>query len=350
MSRIFTPFKVAGMALKNRIGMAPMLTYAANADGRVNDLHLAHYGARALGGMGLITSEVIAVEPSGRISEHDLGLWEDAQIEGLARLAQMIHTCGAACGLQLAHAGRKSTLSGRIAAPSPIAHSAQYRTPQALSVDAIDGIISAWVKAARRALASGFDALEIHAAHGYLIHSFLSPLSNRREDEYGGSEANRNRLLLDIVTRIRAIWPPTRPLMVRLSVEDRVPDQSGNTIEHAIRLCAALKSAGVDLLNLSTGGLSPAFAGEILPGFSVPLAARIRHELDIPVACNGSITSSELAEYILLSESADLVCLGRELLRHPFWLLDAARKAGVEPELTLPVAYTRATSAYLRGH
>jgi len=351
MSPIFTPLRVGAMALKNRIGMAPMLIYAAHDDGQVNDLHLAHYGARALGGVGLITSEVVAVHPQGRISRRDLGLWEDAQIDGLARLAQMIHTCGAKCAMQLAHAGRKSTLEGRIAAPSMIAHSDQYRIPDVLDTDEIGAIVEAYANAARRAVDTGFDALEIHASHGYLIHSFLSPLSNRREDAYGGSEDKRNRLLLEIVDAVRAVWPRARPLIVRLSVEDRVPGQSGgNTIEHATRLCAKLKSAGVDLFNISAGGLSPGFDGEIVPGFLLPLAARMRRELDMPIACNGSITSSELAQYALLSGSADLVYLGRELLRHPFWLLDAARVAGIEPELAIPIIYTRATSAYVRGH
>jgi len=350
MSRIFAPLSLRAMPLKNRIVMAPMLMYAGQEDGKVNDLHLAHYAARALGGVGLIISEVVAVHPQGRISRTDLGLWEDAQIEGLARLAQMIHTLGSKCALQLAHAGRKSTLDGDIFAASAIAHGDQYRTPQELSVAEIETIVQAYANAAQRAIDTGFDALEIHAAHGYLIHSFLSPLSNQREDRYGGSDDNRSRLLLEIVAAVRTVWPQECPLIVRLSVEDRVPGRTGNTVvEHGLCLGSKLKAAGVDLLSISAGGLAPTFAGQIIPGYQVHLAARMRRELDIPVACNGSITSSELAEYILLSGAADLIYLGRELLRNPFWLLDAARSAGIEPPLAIP-AYARATSPYQRGH
>jgi len=349
MSRIFSPFHVRGMALKNRIVMAPMLIYAGQDDGKVTDLHLAHYSARALGGVGLVVSEVIAVTPEARISRHDLGLWDDTQIAGLSRLTQMVHACGAKFTLQLAHAGRKSTLDGDLQAPSPIPHSAQARTPRALSVAEIDGIVDAYANATKRALETGCDALEIHAAHGYLIHTFLSPLSNQRNDAYGGSEASRTQLLLDIIAAVRASWPQERPLSVRLSAEDRVPGQAGNRIGDAIALGAQLKAAGVDILSISAGGLAPEFAGEILPGYQVPLAAQMRRELHMPIACNGSITSSELAEYILLSESADLIYLGRELLRHPFWALDAAKTAGIELPLAIP-AYTRATSAYTRGH
>jgi len=352
VSRIFEPLSLRAMTLKNRIVMAPMLMYAGQDDGRVNDLHLAHYAARALGGVGMITSEVVAVHPQGRISRTDLGLWEDAQIEGLARLAQMIHACGAKCTLQLAHAGRKSTLDGDSigVSASAIAHSEQYPTPRSLSVAEIENTVKAYANAAQRAIDTGFDALEIHAAHGYLIHSFLSPLSNQREDIYGGSDDNRSRLLLEIVSAVRNIWPQDRPLIVRLSVEDRVPGRTGNTVlEHGLRLGSTLKTAGVDLLSISAGGLSPGFDGDIIPGYQVPLAARMRHELDIPVACNGSITSTGLVEYLLLTGAADLIYIGRELLRNPFWVLDAARNAGIEPPLAIP-AYARATGPYQRGH
>jgi len=350
MSRIFEPLTLRGMTLKNRIVMAPMLMYAGQDDGRVNDLHLAHYSARALGGVGLITSEVIAVHPQGRISRHDLGLWDNTQIQGLSRLVQMIQHCGAKFTLQLAHAGRKSTLDGDILGPSAIAHSDQSRTPRALTTTEIEGIVEAYANAARRAIDTGCDVLELHAAHGYLIHTFLSPLSNQREDQYGGSDDNRSRLLLDIVKAIRAIWPQEKPLIVRLSVEDRVPGRPGNTLmEHGLRLGAKLKAAGVDVLSISAGGLSPTFDGDIIPGYQVPLAARMRHELNMPVACNGSITSTELAEYILFTGAADLIYIGRELLRNPFWVLDAARSAGVELPLAIPT-YARATGPYQRGH
>ncbi|NWA28650.1 NADPH dehydrogenase [Pseudomonas gingeri] len=348
MSKIFEPMTLRGVTLKNRIVMAPMLMYTGQEDGKVNDLHLAHYAARALGGVALITSEVVAVTPQGRISHTDLGLWEDSQVEGLARLAQMIRTCGAKSSLQLAHAGRKSSVDGKIVGASAIAYSDKHRTPSALATDEIKNIVRAYAEAAERAISTDFDCLEIHAAHGYLIHGFLSPLTNHREDEYGGNEENRNRLLIEVVTAVREIWPQDRPLIVRLSAEDKA-GIGGNTVEVTTRLCTALKKLGVDLLGISAGGLTPTFDGEIFPGYLVPYATHVRHELNMPVGCNGSITSSELVESILNAGSSDVVYVGRELLRNPFWLLDVAKAAGVELSLAIPT-YARATGPYVRGH
>lgn len=348
MSRIFQPLTLRGVTVKNRIVMAPMLMYSGQDDGKVNDLHLAHYTARALGGVGLITTEVVAVLPQGRISHADLGLWEDDQIAGLARLARMIHTCGAKGTLQLAHAGRKSMVNGTIVAPSPLPHSEQQRTPEELGIGQIAAIVQAFVHAAQRAIDTGFDCLEIHAAHGYLIHEFLSPLSNQREDRYGGNEENRSRLLLEIVAGVRQVWPEDRPLIVRLSAEDKA-GPGGNHLHVTERLATRLKALGVDLLGISAGGLAATFDGEIVPGYQVPYAAQIREKVGIPVGCNGSITSSELVESILFSGAADLVYIGRELLRNPFWLLEVARHVGVEPPLAIPT-YARATGPYVRGH
>lgn len=348
MSPIFQPLTLRSVTLKNRIALAPMLMYTGSDDGHVNDLHLAHYAARALGGVGLISTEVVAVEPAGRISHTDLGLWNDAQISGLQRLAAMIATCGAKSCLQLAHAGRKSMIDGAIFAPSAIAHSDQQRTPQALATEQVQAIVSAFERAAMRAVDTGFDCLEIHAAHGYLIHEFLSPLSNRRDDAYGGSPENRNRLLLEIVTAVRRVWPQDKPLIVRVSADDKA-GEGGNTVTQTVRLGLELKKLGVDLLSVSAGGLTPVFHGEIVPGYQVRFAAQLREELELPVGCNGSITSSELVESVLDSHSADLVYMGRELLRNPFWLLNVARAAGVEPPLAIPT-YARATGPYLRGH
>ncbi|WP_419710533.1 NADH:flavin oxidoreductase/NADH oxidase [Pseudomonas sp. NFX224] len=348
MSKIFKPLTLRSVTLKNRIVMAPMLMYTGQEDGTVNDLHLAHYGARALGGVGLITSEVVAVAPQGRISHTDLGLWEDAQIEGLARLSKMIRTCGAKSSLQLAHAGRKSSVEGEIVAASAIAYSDIHRTPAQLTTDEIKEIVRAYARATERARKTGFDCLEIHAAHGYLIHGFLSPLTNQRSDEYGGNEENRNRLLIEIVTAVREIWPQDKPLIVRLSAEDKA-GTGGNTVDVTTRLCASLKALGVDLLGISAGGLTPTFDGEIFPGYLVPYASHVRKELNMPVGCNGSITSSELIESILHSGSSDVVYVGRELLRNPFWLLDVAKAAGVELPLAIPT-YARATGPYVRGH
>lgn len=328
--------------------MAPMLMYTGQEDGKVNDLHLAHYSARALGGIGLITSEVVAVEPRGRISHTDLGLWNDEQISGLARLAEMIRNCGAKSCLQLAHAGRKSMVEGVIVGPSAIAHSEKQRTPQALSTQEVQEIVGSFERAAERAVETGFDCLEIHAAHGYLIHEFLSPLSNKRDDQYGGSDENRCRLLIEVVTAVRGVWPDDKPLIVRLSAEDKV-GKGGTTLAQTAALGAVLKGLGVDLLSVSAGGLSPVFDGDIIPGYQVEYAAHLRCETSLPVGCNGSITSSDLAEFILYSDAADLIYMGRELLRNPFWLLDVARAVGVEPPLVIPT-YARATGPYVRGH
>lgn len=325
-----------------------MLMYTGQADGKVNDLHLAHYSARALGGVGLITTEVVAVLPEGRISHTDLGLWQDNQISGLKRLADIIRTCGASSCIQLAHAGRKSGVEGSIFGPSPIAHSEKHRTPHELSLAQIQEVVEAYRSAAQRALATGFDCLEIHAAHGYLIHEFLSPISNHRDDQYGGSAANRSRLLVDIVRGVREVWPDEKPLMVRLSAEDKAGD-GGNTIDFTVALGRTLKELGTDLLSVSAGGLTPTFDGLIVPGYQVGYAADIRRNVGLAVGCNGSITSSELVESILFSQSADLVYMGRELLRNPFWLLDVARAAGIEPKLVIPT-YARATGPYERGH
>jgi len=348
MSIIFEPFKLRGVTIKNRIVMAPMLMYTGQDDGQVNDLHLAHYAARALGGVGLITTEVVAVEPKGRISHTDLGLWNDEQIAGLKRLSGMIRTCGAKSTLQLAHAGRKSQVKGEIFAPSATPHSDDYPVPTALSTEQVEGIVASFRSAAERAIDTGFDCLEIHAAHGYLAHEFLSPLSNKRDDKYGGSLANRQRFLLEVVAEVRKVWPEDKPLIVRLSAEDKA-GPGGTTIEDTLVLGHKLKELGVDLLSVSGGGLSPIFDGEIYPGYQVDSAARLKRELDIPVACNGSITSSELIESILHSDSSDLVYIGRALLGNPFWLLDIAKKIGVEPPLVIPT-YARATGPYVRGH
>ncbi|CAD6560160.1 NADH:flavin oxidoreductase/NADH oxidase [Paraburkholderia sabiae] len=348
MSSIFTPLTLRSVTIKNRIAMAPMLMYTGQDDGRVTDLHLAHYGARALGGVGLITTEVVAVDRAGRISKKDLGLWDDNQIEGLTRLSGLIRACGAASALQLAHAGRKSTAGERIFAPSAIAHSDDALQPVALTLDEIKGLVNAYGNAASRAAQTGFDCLEIHAAHGYLIHEFLSPLSNLRNDEYGGSRENRWRFLLEIVEAVRKAWPEDKPLIVRLSAEDKA-GEGGATIVDTIGLGERLKSLGVDALSVSAGGLTPTFDGEIYPGYQVGYAEQIRRALNIPVGCNGSITSSELIESILHREASDLVYMGRELLRNPFWLLNVAKSAGANPELAIP-AYARATGPYERGH
>jgi NADPH2 dehydrogenase len=348
MSLIFKPITLRGVTIKNRIVMAPMLMYTGNEEGTVTDLHLAHYGARALGGVGLITTEVVAVDPAGRISHKDLGLWNDEQIEGLRRLADLIRHCGAKSALQLAHAGRKSILDGDIYAPSAIPHGEQSRVPTALTLDQVKSIVASYQAAAARAVETGFDCIEIHAAHGYLIHEFLSPLSNLRDDLYGGTRENRWRFLLEIVRGVRAVWPDDKPLMVRLSADDKA-GPGGATISDTMELGRLLKNLGVDLLSVSAGGLSPVFDGEIYPGYQVEYAAKLKSELGIAIGCNGSITSGELVEAILHNGASDLIYVGRELLRNPFWVLSIAKSAGVEAELAIPT-YARASGPYERGH
>lgn len=348
MSGIFEPLTLREITLKNRIVMAPMLMYIGQEDGKVNDLHISHYAARALGGIGLITTEVVAVHPKGRISHTDLGLWSDDHISGLKRLADVIRTCGSSSCIQLAHAGRKSSVDGIIFGPSEIAHSEKHRCPRALSMLEVQEIIEYYKSATERAVKAGFDCLEIHAAHGYLIHEFLSPLSNHRTDIYGGNEENRSRLLLEIVTVVRKTWPADKPLMVRLSAEDKAGD-GGNTISFTLSLAERLKLLGVDFLSISAGGLTPNFNGVIVPGYQVEYATKVKEHLGLPVGCNGSITSSELVESILYYKQADLIYLGRELLRNPFWLLNVAKKAGVDINLAIPT-YARATGPYERGH
>lgn len=346
MSKIFEPYQLGEITIKNRILMAPMLMYTGQEDGKVNDLHLAHYSARALGGVGLITTEVVAVEPHGRISHTDLGLWNDSQIDGLKRLADMLRNCGAKSCLQLAHAGRKSNIDGNIFAPSALPYSENYKVPKSLSIEQISEIIEFYRQATIRAVATGFDFLEIHAAHGYLIHEFLSPLTNQRTDQYGGSEENRSKLLLEIISIVKSIW--TKPLIVRLSVEDKA-GKGGNTIIQAISLCKKLKALGVEMLSISAGGLTSIFDGEIFPGYLIHYAHTIKKEVGITVGCNGSITSNELIDYALNQEQVDFVYIGRELIRNPFFVLEMAKKTNVEPDLAIKT-YLRATSAYVRGH
>jgi 2,4-dienoyl-CoA reductase-like NADH-dependent reductase (Old Yellow Enzyme family) len=306
--------------------------YSAATDGLATDWHLAHYASRAAGGTGLIIAEATAVEPRGRISQHDLGLWDDAQVEPLARIVRLVQSQGAAMAVQLAHAGRKAFSADRghgpqvPVAPSPHPFSEEWRTPHALSLAETDRVVAAWQDATVRAETAGFDVVEIHAAHGYLNHQFLSPLSNFRDDEYGGSFENRMRLLLRVVEAVRQVWHPDKPLFVRISATDWV--QGGLTPADHVVLSRELAGQGVDLIDCSSGGITPARPPKIGPGYQVPFAEKIRREAKIPTAAVGLITTPELANEIVCNGRADLVALGRELLRHPHWPLDAARKLG----------------------
>ena len=344
MSHLFSPLTLRGLTLRNRIVMAPMCTYSAVNDGRATDWHLAHYLARAVGGAGLLITEATAVERRGRISQRDLGLWDDAQIEPLARIVRLVQVEGAAIGVQLAHAGRKAWSADKghgpepSVAPSPLPFADEWHTPHELSPAEIDHIVSAWQAAATRADAAGCDVIEIHAAHGYLNHQFLSPLSNRRADDYGGSLANRMRFLLRVTEAVRRVWPQDRPLFVRVSATDWAP--GGLTPDEIVVVARALKERGVDVVHCSSGGTVPAGPPEAGPGFQIPFAEKVRREAGVATAAVGLITTPELADEIVRNGRADLVALGRELLRHPYWPLDAAPT--LVHEIAWPRQYRRA--------
>jgi 2,4-dienoyl-CoA reductase-like NADH-dependent reductase (Old Yellow Enzyme family) len=308
--------------------------YSAGYDGVATDWHLAHYASRAAGGAGLLMTEATAVEPRGRISQHDLGLWDDVQIEPLARIAELVHTEGAAIGVQLAHAGRKAWSADRghgpeqPVAPSALPFSQEWRVPQELTTAEIDQIVDAWQAAAVRAEAAEVDVIEIHAAHGYLNHQFLSPLSNLRTDGYGGTLEHRVRFPARVVEAVRQVWPEEKPLFVRVSATDW--QDGGLTPDDIVSVVQKLRPMGVDLIDCSSGGLVPVALPEFGPGYQVPFAAKVRREAAVATAAVGFITSSELADEIVRNGRADLVALGRALLRRPYWPLDAARTLGQE--------------------
>jgi len=343
MSQLFSPFTLRHITLRNRIAMSPMCMYTAAEDGLATDWHLAHLVSRAVGGVGLILTEATSVEARGRISPNDLGLWDDAQIEPLACIVRLCQSQGAVMGTQLAHAGRKAWSAkkgvgpGLPVGPSAVPHDADWVVPQALTLAEIEAIVSAFRASAKRALVAGFDAVELHSAHGYLLHQFLSPISNHRADEYGGSLENRARLLLRAVEAVRQVWPESQPLLVRLSCTDWV--EGGLTIDDQVQVAGWLKGRGVDMVDCSSGGVAT-FAPPAWPGYQVPFADKIRREAGIATMSVGLISAPEMAEEIVRNGRADVVALGRELLRHPYWPLDAARALGVDA--AWPKQYLRA--------
>lgn len=353
MIQLFQPLTLRQLTLPNRIGVSPMCQYSAR-DGLANDWHLVHLGSRATGGAGLIVVEATGVTPEGRISPQCLGLWSDEQIEPLRRITRFIDSQGSVAGIQLAHAGRKAGTwrpwSGKTGsvpleeggwtplAPSAIPFDEHHHTPQAMSREQIAGVVQDFVRAAERALKAGFKVVEVHAAHGYLLHQFLSPLSNTRDDEYGGSFANRTRLLLEVVDAVRAVWPAEWPLLVRLSATDWV-DGGWNELE-TVEVCRLLKEHGVDLVDVSSGGLAANAQIPIGPGYQARFAERVRREAGIATGAVGLITEPAQAEHVLRSEQADLVFLARELLRDPYWPLRAAEALG--HRLAWPPQYVRA--------
>ena len=353
MSALFKPFTLRALTLRNRIGVSPMCQYSSQ-DGFASDWHLVHLGAFATGGAGLVFTEATAVLPEGRISPQDLGIWDDQHVPELRRITGFVRAHGAAIGIQLAHAGRKASMRppwmpsqtvpiseggwDTVVAPSAVAFSDVYRQPEALDDAGIARVVSAFVHATQRALAADFQVVELHAAHGYLLHEFLSPLSNHRTDEYGGSFENRTRLLLDVARAVRGVWPDNRPLVVRLSATDWV--DGGWDVEQSIRVSALLREVGVDLIDCSTGGVVPGVRIPIEPDYQVPFARRIRHEAALPTAAVGLITEPRQAERIVRDGDADMVLMARELLRNPRWPLLAAHTLGAQVDW--PNQYARA--------
>lgn len=329
MSKLFTGFQLRNLELKNRIVMAPMCMFCADADGNPNDWHFTHYTTRAVGGTGLIILEATGVESRGRISDRDLGIWKEEQVEGLKKIVKACHQFGAKVGIQLAHAGRKSEVpEEQSVAPSPIAFNSNYRIPKEMTGEDIRQVVRAFGQAAQRADQAGFDVIELHAAHGYLINEFLSPLTNHRTDEYGGSIQNRARFLKEILTEVRKVWPEEKPVIVRISAEEYDPQGNHDTV--AAELLNEVKETGIDLVNVSSGGVIE-ISPRSYPGYQVRFAETIRKETGLPVMAGGLITSPLMAEEILQNDRADFIFLGRELLRNPYWPMQAAKELRENP-------------------
>lgn len=354
MPELFDPFTLRSVTLQNRIGVSPMCEYSSE-DGFANDWHMVHLGSRAVGGAGLVMTEAAAVEERGRITPFDLGLYKDAHVEGLARIVRFVDAHGAVPGMQLAHAGRKASCAtpwegGRglppsaggwePIAPSAVAFSPETIPPRAMTEGDIRLVQGKFVAATRRALAAGFRWLELHFAHGYLAHTFLSPLSNTRKDTYGGPFENRVRFALETAKGVRAAWPEKFPLAARLSCTDWA--DGGWTAEESVALSRLLRAEGVDLVDCSSGGLVPTARIPVGPGYQVPFARQVRAEAGIATAAVGMITEPKQADAILRAGEADLVFLAREMLRDPYWPLHAALALGHPERRRVPKQYLRA--------
>lgn len=358
---LFTPLRIRDVELRNRIVVSPMCQYSCGpgttettahpVEGALGDWHLVHLGSRAVGGAGLIFVEATAVEARGRISPGDAGLWTDAQVEPLARVARFVRAHGAALGVQLAHAGRKASTKlpwlghsplppgeggWPVVGPSPIPFAPEWAVPHELTREEIRGIQDAFVAAAKRAAAAGVQVLEVHGAHGYLGHSFVSPLSNKRTDEYGGSLVNRARFLVETTRSVRAVW--TGPLFVRVSATDWL--EGGTNVEETVQLARWLKEAGADAIDCSSGGAHPSQKIQVGPGYQVPFSERIRRESEVLTTAVGMITEPAQADALVREGKADLVALAREELRDPYWPQRAAKVLGFKPQV--PVQYARA--------
>ncbi|MFI9234969.1 NADH:flavin oxidoreductase/NADH oxidase [Streptomyces sp. NPDC053079] len=353
MSNLFQPLTLRSLTIPHRVWMAPMCQYSAEVFGPgagvANDWHFSHYASRAAGGTGLILVEATAVSPEGRISPADLGLWNDTQVEALRRITAFLKDQGTVPGIQIAHAGRKAATDRpwrggepvgpeegwQPVGPSPVPFKDGHPVPEELTVAQIKEIVGQFGAAARRAREAGFEVVEVHGAHGYLIHEFLSPHSNHRTDEYGGSFENRVRLALEVVDAVRAEWPEELPVFFRVSATDWLTENAedpreGWTADDTVRLARELRAHGVDLLDVSSGGLAPGARIPVGPGYQAPFAQRVKEETGLPVAAVGLITDPQQAEEIVAGERADAVLLGRELLRDPAWARRAASALGGE--------------------
>ncbi|SPJ15008.1 NADPH dehydrogenase [Burkholderiales bacterium] len=359
MAHLFEPLKIRDVVLSNRIGIPPMCQYSAH-DGMAMEWHFVHYGCRAVGGAALMIIEATAVVPEGRISPGDLGIWNDEQIEPLARIERFARQQGCVAAVQLAHAGRKASVGlgweaqraldqrdggWEVVAPSPLPFGEGYAVPRELDEAGIGRVLAKFGAGARRAREAGFQAVEIHGAHGYLLHQFLSPLSNQRTDAYGGSFENRTRLLREVVTAVRAEWPERLPLLVRISATDWM--DGGWNADETVELSRKLKALGVDLVDVSSAGLVPNAKIPAGPGFQTEFAARVRREAGIATAAVGLITSPTQADHIVRTGQADMVLLGREILRNPYWPLGAAQALG--HAAPWPQQYLRAAPAGSTG-
>jgi 2,4-dienoyl-CoA reductase-like NADH-dependent reductase (Old Yellow Enzyme family) len=355
-SQLFTPIRLAGLTIPNRAFVSPMCQYSSE-DGFSNDWHLVHLGSRAVGGAGLVFTEAAAVLPEGRITPEDLGIWKDEHIAGLKRIVDFLHSQGSRAAIQLAHAGRKASMARpwapdqrylssseggwqNVMAPSPVPFADNYGKPVELDLQGIRNITHAFVQAVDRSLEAGFDVIELHSAHGYLLHEFLSPLSNRRTDQYGGSLENRIRLVIEVVDAIRVTLPAEVPLLVRISATDWA--EGGWDIDESVALSKVLKAHKVAMVDVSSGGMTPNAVMPLGPGYQTSFAERIRREAEISTGSVGMITAAAQAEHILRTGQADAVLLARELLREPYWPLHAAHELG--DVTSWPPQYLRAAS------
>lgn len=362
MSALFEPLVMRSLKIRNRVWMAPMCQYSAPATGEhtgaPGDWHVTHLATRAVGGAGLIMTEGTSVTAAGRITPADLGLWNDRQQAAFQRITQSLRNLGSVPGIQLTHAGRKASTTRpwdggaplapehggwRPVGPSPLPYGAGHLDPSELTVGEIHHVVEDFAQAARRALDAGFQVVEVHGAHGYLIHEFLSPLTNQRRDQYGGSFTNRIRFAWEVVDAVRSVWPDHLPVFFRASATDWLDGTDAGaggswTIEDTVRLSAELLDHGVDLLDISSGGVTPGISKPVAPGYQVPLAAAVRHKAGAPVSAVGLITDPHQAERIVATGQADAVMLGRELLRNPYWPHRAARMLGGKSDWPQPYA------------